>query len=128
MLSEGQKPAVLVVDDAPDNVTLLNEILKNDYRIRVATNGERALEAARHSPPDIILMDVMMPVMNGYEACARLKQDELLKDIPVLFLTARSDERDEQKGFALGAADYIIRPVSPPILRARMMTHLALKR
>lgn len=128
MLRREQKPAVLVVDDTPDNIMLVNEILKEDYRIRVATNGEKALEAAKHAPPDIILMDVMMPVMNGYEACRRLKEDEALKDIPVLFLMSGSDEADERKGFALGAADYIAKPISPPILTARMKTHLALRR
>lgn len=127
MLREREKPVVLVVDDTLDNITLVNEILKNDYRIKVATNGEKALEVAKNTRPDIILMDVMMPVMNGYEACARLKQDEDLKDIPVLFLTALSDEEDEKKGFMLGAADYIIKPVSPSILTARIKTHLALK-
>lgn len=128
MLRREQKPAVLVVDDTLDNIRLVNEILKEDYRIRVATNGEKALEAAKHAPPDIILMDVMMPVMNGYEACRRLKEDEALKDIPVLFLMSGSDEADERKGFALGAADYIAKPISPPILTARMKTHLALRR
>lgn len=128
MLREREKPVVLVVDDTLDNITLVNEILKNDYRIKVATNGEKAFEVAKSTRPDIILMDVMMPVMNGYEACARMKQDEELKDVPVLFLTALSDEEDEKKGFMLGAADYIIKPVSPSILTARIKTHLDLKR
>ena len=128
MLPDREKPVVLVVDDTLDNITLLNEILKDEYKVKVATNGEKALEVARNTLPDIILMDVMMPVMNGYEACRRLKENEKLRDIPVLFLTARSDEEDEKKGFTLGAADYIVKPVSPPILTARMKTHLALKR
>ena len=122
------KPSVLVVDDTLDNLALVNEILKGTYRVRVATNGQRALDAARLSPPDIILLDVVMPVMDGYETCAQLKKDPRLRDIPVLFLTARADEDDERKGFALGAADYIVKPVSPPILLARVHTHITLKR
>ena len=128
MAENKQKPVVLVVDDTLNNITLINEILKEDYRIKIATNGEKALEVASANPPDIILMDIMMPVMNGYEACRQLKLNPSLCDIPVLFLTARSDIADEQKGFALGAADYITKPISPPILMARMQTHLALKK
>ncbi len=127
MADQGHKPSVLVVDDTLDNLILINEILKEEYRVRVATNGLKALEAARYAPPDIILMDIMMPAMNGYEACRRLKEDESLRDIPVLFLTAKSDVADEQRGFALGGADYIVKPVTPPILLARVKTHLALK-
>lgn len=127
MADQGHKPSVLVVDDTLDNLILINEILKDEYRVRVATNGLKALEAARYAPPDIILMDIMMPAMNGYEACRRLKEDEALRDIPVLFLTAKSDVADEQRGFALGGADYIVKPVTPPILLARVKTHLALK-
>ncbi len=128
MLSGEQKPTVLVVDDTHDNILLLNELLREEYRVRIATDGVKALEAAKYAPPDIILMDVGMPVMDGYEACRRLKEDKTLRDIPVIFLTAKSDEADEQKGFSLGAADYIAKPVSPVILAARMKTHLALKR
>lgn len=127
MANYGQKPSVLVVDDTLDNFILIHEILKEEYRVRVATNGAKALEAAKHAAPDIILMDIMMPVMNGYEACSRLKEDKALRDIPVLFLTAKSDVADEQKGFALGGADYIVKPVTPPILLARIKTHLELK-
>ena len=123
-----EKPVVLIVDDTPDNILLLNEILKAEYKVTIATNGKKALEVAKAIAPDIILMDVMMPVMDGYEACRRLKEIEERKDIPVLFLTARSDEEDERRGFAFGAADYIVKPVSPPILLARMKTHLALKK
>jgi len=127
MLPDKGKPVVLVVDDTLDNIILANEILKNEYRIRAAINGEIALEVAQKSPPDIILMDVMMPVMNGYETCRRLKENETTKNIPILFLTAKADEEDESKGLSLGAADYIVKPVSPPILAARIKTHLMLK-
>lgn len=127
MLREQEKPVVLVVDDMLENLAFVNEILKHDYRIKVATNGQKGLEVARRTRPDIILMDVTMPVMNGYEACRRLKEEAELKDIPVLFLTARTDEEDEKEGFILGAADYITKPVSPAILQARIRTHLSLK-
>lgn len=128
MLEQREKPVVLVVDDMLDNLALVNEILKKDYRVKVATNGQKGLEVARAARPDIILMDVTMPVMSGYEACRKLKQDETLRDIPLLFLTARTDEEDEKEGFSLGAADYIAKPVSPAILMARLKTHLSLKR
>lgn len=128
MLQEREKPVVLIVDDTLDNITLVNEVLKNEYRVKVATNGEKALEIALNTRPDIILLDVVMPIMDGYETCRRLKQDSRLSDIPILFLTARSDEEDEKKGFMLGAADYISKPVSPVILTARIKTHLSLKR
>ncbi len=128
MLQQQDKPVVLIVDDTADNIALVNELLKKNYRVKAATNGEKGLEVAKSTRPDIILMDVTMPVMNGYEACRRLKQDEALKDIPVLFLTARSDEADEEQGFLLGAADYIVKPVTPSTLLARIQTHLSLKR
>lgn len=107
---------------------LVNEVLKHQYRVRVATNGKTALEIAQNTLPDIILMDVMMPVMDGYEACQRLKNNEALKDIPVLFLTAKSAEEDEKMGLALGAVDYIVKPIRPSILLARLNTHLELKK
>ncbi|MEG3071246.1 MAG: response regulator [Candidatus Syntrophopropionicum ammoniitolerans] len=113
MLQNKDKPVLLVVDDAINSIRLVNEILKDDYRIKVATNGAIALTVAQNTRPDIILLDVVMPVMNGYETCRRLKENRELKDIPIIFLTAKTDEEDEEKGFALGAADYISKPVSP---------------
>ncbi|GAB1477178.1 two-component system response regulator [Bacillota bacterium] len=127
MMTE-EKPVVLVADDNFDNILLINEILKDFYSVRVATDGEKALKVAAKIQPDIILMDVMMPLMDGYETCRRLKQDENLKDIPVLFLTAKADADDEKAGFDLGAADYIAKPVNPSILSARIKTHLNLKK
>ena len=121
-------PVVLVVDDTPDNLALMAELLKERYSIKVATNGERALKIAQTQPaPDLVLLDIMMPGMDGYELCRQLKSHEATRDIPVIFLTARTDTEDERKGFALGAVDYITKPVSPPILLARVQTHLALK-
>jgi two-component system, sensor histidine kinase and response regulator len=119
---------ILVVDDTPANIQILVEVLKNEYKTIVATNGERALRLAAKDPvPDLILLDVMMPVMDGYEVCARLKSDEKTRNIPVIFVTAKSEVEDELKGFELGAVDYIIKPVSPPLVKARIRAHLALK-
>lgn len=122
-----ENPVVLVVDDTIENILLINEILKNKYSVRVATDGFKAVQIAEKSVPDIILMDVMMPGMDGYETCKRIKENIKLKDIPLLFLTAKADVAAEQKGFDVGAADYITKPINPPILMARINTHLMLK-
>jgi chemotaxis protein methyltransferase CheR len=123
-----EKATILVVDDTPENLTLMNSLLKDDYKVKVANNGEKALRiAASDSPPNLILLDIMMPGMDGYEVCRRLKSDPRTLNIPVIFLTARSDMEDEQKGLELGAVDYIIKPISPPIVMARIKNHLALK-
>ena len=121
-------PTVLIVDDTPQNITLMNGLLKERYHTRIAINGERALQAAAILPlPDLILLDIMMPGMDGYEVCLRLKGDPKLKDIPVVFLTAKTAIEDEQKGLDCGAVDYITKPISPPIVLARVKNHLALK-
>ena len=123
-----QIPTVLVVDDTPDNLALMSELLGERYRVKVANSGERALKAAQSDPvPDLVLLDIMMPGMDGYEVCRQLKASAATRDIPVIFLTARADTEDERKGFELGAVDYITKPVSPPIVQARVHTHLALK-
>ncbi|NYZ16694.1 two-component system response regulator [Azospirillum sp. RWY-5-1] len=123
-----ERSVVLVVDDTPENLTVMGALLREDYRVKVAPNGERALRIARSDgPPDLILLDVMMPDMDGYEVCRRLKADPQTRDIPVIFLTARTEERDEQEGLALGAVDYVTKPVSPPLLLARVRNHLSLK-
>ena len=122
-----EKPVILVVDDVPDNLTLATALLKNLYKVKVATNGEAALAIAKKAPPDLILLDVMMPGMNGYETCAKMKADETLRQIPVIFLTAMSEVEDEEKGFALGAVDFIVKPLKPSVLLARVKTHLTLK-
>jgi putative two-component system response regulator len=122
------KPTVLVVDDTPDNLALMSLLLKDLYSVRVANSGERGLKLAAAGPaPDLILLDVMMPGMDGYEVCQRLKADPKLRHVPVIFLTAKSDMEDEKKGLELGAADYITKPISPPIVLARVKTHLAMK-
>ncbi|MBX3172019.1 MAG: SpoIIE family protein phosphatase [Candidatus Eremiobacteraeota bacterium] len=124
-----ERPSILVVDDTPDNLSLMSGLLKEDYQVKVAPSGERALRiASSDKPPDLILLDVMMPEMDGYEVCRRLKDDERTREIPVVFLTAKSEVADETLGFSLGAVDYITKPISPPIVLARVRTQLALKR
>jgi putative two-component system response regulator len=126
--SNNAQATILVVDDTPDNITLINGLLKDHYKVKIATNGERALRIARsHPPPDLILLDIMMPDMDGYEVCSRLKTDAKTRDIPLIFLTAKTEVADEAHGLDLGAMDYITKPISPPILLARVKTHLELK-
>lgn len=122
------RKCVLIVDDTPANITVVSGVLKNVYRTKVATSGEKALAiASGQDKPDLILLDVMMPGTDGYEICRRLKADPATADIPVIFLTAMTDDENEAKGLALGAVDYIHKPFSPSIIRARLATHLALK-
>jgi putative two-component system response regulator len=121
------KKTILVVDDIPDNIDILDGILNSDYSIRAATSGEMALKiATSDNSPDLILLDIMMPEMDGYEICSQLKGNSMTKNIPVIFVTSKNDVIDEKKGFELGAVDYITKPVSPPIVEARVKTHLAL--
>jgi putative two-component system response regulator len=123
-----ERPTVLVVDDTPDNLVLMSGLLKDDYRVKVANSGERALKIAiSDNPPDLILLDIMMPEMDGYEVCKRLKTYPQTRRIPIIFLTAMTEVADETKGLALGAVDYITKPISPPIVLARVKTQLALK-
>jgi len=123
-----ERTTVLVVDDTPDNLALMSSLLKDAYKVKIANDGQKALRiAASDSPPDLILLDIMMPGMDGYEVCRRLKRDPRTMNIPVIFLTARSEVEDEKKGLELGAVDYITKPVSPPIVMARVKSHLALK-
>ena len=123
-----QTPTVLVVDDTPDNLVLVSELLGEHYRVKVANSGARALKAAQTDPvPDLVLLDIMMPEMDGYEVCRQLKAAAATRDIPIIFLTARADRDDERLGLELGAVDYITKPMSPPIVLARVQTHLALK-
>ncbi len=123
-----KKQTILIVDDTPDNISLLAALLKGKYKIKIATNGQKALQIAAIDPcPDLILLDVMMPHMDGHETCQRLKADPVTADIPVIFLTAKSQVEDEEIGLNLGAVDYIAKPISPPILFARVATQLNLK-
>lgn len=121
------KQSILVVDDTPENIDLLSELLKDDYRVRVATTGERALKIVySDEPPDLILLDIMMPGLSGLEICRRLKANPDRRRIPIIFVTAMSTIEDEERGLQLGAVDYITKPISPPIVKARVRTHLAL--
>lgn len=122
------QPLILAVDDEASNLQLLRQILQDHYRLLFAKDGARALELARQEKPDLILLDVMMPGMTGYETCRALKSDAETAGIPVIFVTALSDTGDEVDGFEAGAVDYITKPVSPPIVRARVRTHLSLVR
>jgi serine phosphatase RsbU (regulator of sigma subunit) len=122
------KKLLLLVDDAPANIQIANAILKDDYRIRVATSGAKALELVKTRPvPDLILLDVSMPEMDGYEVCERLKADPETSEIPVIFLTGKTEAEDETRGFAAGAVDYVHKPFVPAIVKARVHTHLALR-
>ena len=115
------KPVLLVVDDTPTSVDLLHAMLRDDFQIKVATNGERAVAVAQKEPrPAIILLDVMMPGVDGYEACRRLKENPDTALIPVIFITAKTDVEDEQKGLSLGAVDYITKPFNPDLVKARV--------
>lgn len=123
-----KQAAVLVVDDTPDNLSLMSGLLKDFYKVKVANNGEKALKISESdNPPDLILLDIMMPEMDGYEVCTRLKANEKTRDIPVIFLTTKSDVADETRGLDLGAVDYITKPISPPIVLARVRNHLEMK-
>jgi serine phosphatase RsbU (regulator of sigma subunit) len=123
-----QKKTILVVDDAPPNIQIVNSILKDTYKVRIATNGAKALELANVTPPpDLILLDVMMPEMDGYEVCSRLKLAPQTRDIPVIFLTGQTEIEDETRGFEVGAVDYIHKPFSPAVVKARVQTHLVLR-
>ena len=120
-------PRILVVDDEKFYIDVLVNLLQADYRVSVAKNGDSALKRAfSETPPDLILLDVLMPGIDGYEVCRQLKADERTADIPIIFLTVKSEVDDEVKGFELGAIDYIIKPMSPPIVMTRVKNHLML--
>lgn len=119
---------LLVVDDQPTNIRLLYEAFHQQYDIFMAASGEEALEQIKRAQPDLILLDVMMPGMDGYEVCRRLKAEPMTAEIPVIFVTAQHSESDEVLGFEIGAVDFITKPINPVIVKARVATHMALKR
>jgi adenylate cyclase len=122
------KKLVLLVDDTPASIQVIRNILKDSYTTRIATNGTKALDLAKEFPqPDLILLDVMMPDLDGYEVCSRLKLDPNTREIPIIFLTGKTEAEDETKGFKLGAVDYIHKPFSPAVVQARVHTHLMLR-
>lgn len=128
MLDRPDQEVILVVDDQPDNLMLMSELLMGQYQVRVAGSGAKALRLAASEPrPDLVLLDIMMPEMDGYEVCRQLKADPLTAEIPVIFLTGMVSTADEQRGLDLGAVDYITKPISPPVTLARIRAHLKLK-
>jgi diguanylate cyclase (GGDEF)-like protein len=122
-----RQATVLIVDDEAINIRVVSKILGDRYQLRFADTGERALEIATSQQIDLVLLDVVMPGMDGYEVCRQLKEGAATRDIPVIFVTARGEVEDEARGFALGGVDYITKPVSPPLVQARVKTHLELK-
>ena len=128
MTTNSDKQIILVVDDMPANIEVAHNTLKDTYIVKIATSGARALNLAKVLPqPDLILLDVMMPEMDGYEVCSRLKSDPSTSDIPIIFLTGKTDAEDETRGLELGAIDYIHKPFVPLVVQARVRTHLALR-
>ena len=127
MTTSRPPPTLLVVDDVPENIEILNDILEREYRVKVATNGQKALNIVMSDqPPDLILLDIMMPGIDGYEVCRRIKANPMRRNIPIMFVTAMEDQEDEARGLALGAEDYITKPFNSYIVLARVKTHLAL--
>ena len=124
---KNDRPRVLIVDDVPSNVQVLHQILKEKYAVSFATSGQKAIQLAGSLLPDIVLLDIKMPDLNGYEVCRRLKAEPLTKDIPIIFITALQETHDETAGFEAGGVDFITKPVSAPIVQARVATHVELK-
>ena len=120
-------PGILVVDDAPENLMILESILSKDYSLKLFNDSSDALDNAFANPPDLILLDVMMPKIDGFEVCRRLKANPKLADVPVIFITSRTDIEDEERGFSVGASDFIHKPISAPIVTARVKTHIKIK-
>jgi len=129
MIQEEEKQKILIVDDIPSNIQILAEAMRKDYQIIFATTGEEALRIAMAEPhPELILLDIMLPDIDGYTVCRNLKKEKKTREIPIIFITAKSEETDETKGFEYGGVDYIIKPFSIPIVKARVQTHIELKR
>ncbi len=129
MSAESSKPKILLVDDSRVNIRMVGKALGRNYEVMFAMDGEKALSlAASEPPPDLILLDIMMPGMDGYEVCGRLKQNETTKNIPVIFISAKGEEEDKAKGLELGAVDYIAKPFDFANVCERIETHLKLKK
>lgn len=126
MKQQDERPTILIVDDAATNLQILRQVLQEDYRLLFALDGEKALKIAQDELPNLILLDVMMPGLTGLETCQRLKANPVTQAIPVIFVTALSEVSDESAGFEVGAVDYITKPISPAVVRARVKTHLSL--
>ena len=128
MKQQDERPKILIVDDEPTNLQVLRQVLHEDYRLLFARDGAKALQPSRDERPNLILLDVMMPGLTGLETCRRLKAEPATQGIPVIFVTALSDASDESAGFEAGGVDYITKPISPAVVRARVRTHLSLVR
>lgn len=128
MTPSERRQTVLIIDDTPDNIEVLRQLLRDAYGVRAALSGEKGLELAQTAPPDIILLDIMMPGLDGYEVCRRLKASPVTASIPVVFISALDQTQDEAYGLELGAVDYIRKPFEPTVVKARVRNHLALKR
>jgi putative two-component system response regulator len=121
------QPTVMVVDDAPENLMIMESILAKEYSLKLFSDASEALEYAFANPPDLILLDIMMPNIDGFEACRRLKENPKLVHVPVIFITSKNEDEYEEMGFAVGASDFIHKPINAPILIARVKTHLKIK-
>lgn len=121
------RKTILIVDDVPENIDVLAAILSDDYNVKIAINGEKTIKIASKTPPDLILLDIMLPDLDGYEVCRRLKQNDATKKIPVIFVTAGDEIADETLGFEAGAVDFLTKPVNPHLVRASVKTHLAVE-
>src|SRR5262244_914131 len=120
---------ILIVDDTPTNIGVISGALKDSYKTKIATNGKKALDlASAEEKPDLILLDIMMPEMDGYEVCSHLKADPATREIPVIFLTGQTSPDDETRGFEVGAVDYVHKPFSPAVVRARVRSHILLRK
>jgi diguanylate cyclase (GGDEF)-like protein len=128
LVDPNERPRLLVVDDQRANIQALFQAFQADHKVQMATSGEQALSMCHSHPPDLVLLDVVMPGMDGFEVCRRLKADDVTKDIPVIFVTGHNDEEAETRGLDVGAVDFISKPINPRIVRARVKTHLTMKR
>lgn len=127
-MNQTKKQRILVVDDSPENLDILVSLLKNDYMVAAARNSQKALQMAQKNPPDLILLDIIMPEPDGYEVCRQLKESEATRNIPVMFITALSEALDEVRAFSIGAVDFVSKPFQPIVVKARVNTQMNLKK
>jgi putative two-component system response regulator len=127
MEESAERPTVLAVDDAPENLMIIESVLGKHYSLKLFNESKKALDYAFENPPDLILLDIMMPAMDGFEACRRLKANPKLVDVPVIFITSKNEDEYEEHGFSVGASDFIHKPINAAILLARVRTHLKIK-
>jgi putative two-component system response regulator len=121
------RPTIMMVDDSEENLMIMKSVLEQQFSVKLFTKAKFAIEYAMGNPPDLILLDVVMPDIDGYEACGILKQNERLVDIPVIFITSKNEDEYEEKGFSVGASDFIHKPINAAILISRVKTHIKIK-